>query len=230
MPFSNNSKNLPSYVKKLSPKLKTKWIAIFNATFEKEGEKMAFIVANKWLKRQTDRKPEHQAKSLHTRKIIFEIDDSGEYIKKDLDGQDYVSFRLADTGFDNHGESYSPELLQKWANEINEGKVIVGDFNHEEYDLITATTGNNDLIGQKLKEKRGIATGLKAVFEKGVLWVKALIDKRYKRQIQKTKGVSLEAFVSKWDSKDTTALDGRLDGFSFMFNNPANPRSVVTAA
>lgn len=230
MPFSNNSSNLPSYIKKLTPTLKAKWIAIYNTAFKKEGDKVALVVANEWLKKQTKRKPESHAKSMQTRKLVFELDTTGDFIKKGADGEEYVSFRLADTGFDNHGDSYTPELLNKWADDINEGKVIIGDFDHKEYDRIVATTGSNEEIGKKLSEKKGIAKGIKAVFEKGVLWVKAQIDKRYRKLIQKAKGVSLEAFITKWNTDDATAIEGRLDGFSFMFEDPANPRSIVTAA
>jgi len=46
MPYTLRSKNLPSYVKKLPTDMRKRWIAIFNSVFSKQGEQMAFIVAN----------------------------------------------------------------------------------------------------------------------------------------------------------------------------------------
>ena len=225
MPYSGpNDSSLPKNVKKLSTALRSKWVNVFNTVFKKEGEEMAFIVANKMLLREAS-KPKQVAKSLKTRVIKFDLDTEGKFIKKSADGEEYVSFTLADTLPDGDGESFTAELLQKWADDINAGNVIVGDFDHKEYDNIVQTSGSSDEIGQRLRNKQGVAKTIKAVFEKGKLWVKALIDKRYRKIIEKA-GVSLEAYIS--DSINNVATEGRLDGFSFMINEQAaNPRLGV---
>lgn len=226
-PYSGvNDKTLPSYVKNKSPKIRAKWIAIFNAAFKTDGEKVAITVANKWLKR-TVKKKEIQAKSLNLRKIsLTPVMEDGEFIKKSANGDEYVSFTLTDVLKDEQGDSYPDALLKRWADEINSGNYIVGDVDHKEYDMITATTPDAGVIAKRLKEKKGIAKAVQAIYEKGRLWIKALIDKRYKRLVKK-KGVSLEAYVERNDDGDI--VDGDLYGFSFMLSEPqANPRAVVS--
>ena len=58
------------------------------------------------------------------------------------------------------------------------------------------------------------------------MWVRAIIDKRYKKIIEKANGVSLEAIVSRDANGNVT--DGDLLGFTFAVNQrPVNPRAVI---
>ena len=221
-----NDSSLPDYIQTKPSAIRARWVVIFNNVAEREGEQLAFIVANKYLKKMAS-EGFIEAKSLKIRKLSFKLDTKDGFIKKSLNGEEYVSFVLTDTLPDGHGETYTPELLQEWADEINKGNMILGDIDHTEYDKILATEQNADAITMKLKEKSGIAKAVEAVFEKGKLWIKALIDKRYKKVLSKVKGLSLEAFIE--DAKDNVATAGKLLGFSFMVNGEqANPRAVLS--
>jgi len=208
----------PNYIQKLPQTMQTNWETVVNMG--------GVPVANQWLSRELDKnRQEIVAKSEKFRRVKFDIDGSKTFISKSANGDEYVSFMLTDVFADNQGDTYSSELLLKWCDEINKGNSIVGDVNHEEYDEIVATYGSSDMVKQKLKEKGGIAKAVKAVFEKGKLWVKALIDKRYKKTIEKANGVSLEALVNTGSHKD----EGDLLGFTFTVDQPAaNPRAKIT--
>lgn len=225
MPYENaNDTSLPEYIIKQPPAIRARWIFVFNKTYEEHGEEMAFIVANKWLLRES--KKSFVARSK--RHIVhFNIDDKDGFIKRDEEGNDYISFVLTDTTSDP-AIQYTPELLKGWADSINGGNYIVGDFNHREYDLIMATSGSAEEIGNKLKEKKGIAKAVKAVYEKGKLWVKALIDKRYKNKIKQA-GVSLEANIPEETMYGGQATEGDLFGFSFIVGEAqGNPIARVS--
>ena len=227
MPFTDgNDGSLPDYIKKQPFKVRSKWVQIFNSIFPDEGEEMAWLVANKWLKRQASMGYNIARSASH--KIQFKVDDTNGFIKRDRNGDEYVNLVLTDEKSDPE-INYTPNLLKKWASWINAGNYIVGDFNHKEYDFIMATTGDGDEVGKKLKNKKGIAKAVKAVYEKGKLWVKALIDKRYKNKI-KDAGVSLEAYIPPEDVVGKTATDGKLFGFSFMVGQEqGNPIAKVAA-
>jgi hypothetical protein len=77
------------------------------------------------------------------------------------------------------------------------------------------------------KEKKGIAKTLKAIYKDGKLWIRAVIDKRYSNAVQNSKGLSLEAVVTK-DSMTNTVIDGDILGFTFgVHQSPINSRAVV---
>lgn len=228
MPYNNlNDSMLPSYIKKLPENIRKKWVSIFNTAYEKYGEKKAIIISNKWLK-TTITKKETVAKTEKTLSLIkFEVDDSKELIKKADNGEEYIDFIMADNEKDSAGDSYPETLLTKWAKQINSGDVILGDLDHEEYDRLIKAGYSVDEVMAKLKEKKGIAKTLKAIVQKGKLWVRAIIDKRYKKVIkEKAKGVSLEALVTRDESGNIK--DGDLGGFTFGVGcNPVNDRAVI---
>jgi len=197
-----------------------KWKAIYNHA---GGGELGTIVANKMLLRSSSL----IAKSKRFRRITLEMDKTnGEFIKKADNGDNYVDFILTDTSVDSQGDSYTSELLEKWADEINAGNAIIGDFNHEEYDRIIATNFNKETIIEKLLHKKGIAKAVKAIFDKGKLWVKAIIDKRYRNAINKARGISLEALIE--DTDGNVATKGNLLGFTFTANGTqVNSGAVV---
>ena len=68
---------------------------------------------------------------------------------------------------------------------------------------------------------------VQAAYSQGKLWVRAIVDKRYKKIIERAKGVSAEAFCT-WDESETVALDGELLGFTFNVNTtPADYQAGV---
>lgn len=223
MPYTLN--NLPSYVSNKSDSIKTKWIQIFNSVLKSEGEEIAFITANKWLQRQGNKK-ELTAKTINSIKLeLLKFTPSDkEFISKTEDGQEYIEYNLTDIYADKEGDSYPPELLQKWANDINNNPII-GDIDHEEYDKWIASGLPESEIINRIKNKPGIARAVKAFFENGALKIRTFIDKRYKKLVSASNGVSLEAIVSR--DSNNNIVDGNILGFTFGINKlVANPRAV----
>lgn len=215
-------KSLPSYVKKAPEKLQRGWLQVFNTAFEKYGEKRAFVIANAWLKEKLSKK------SFVKRSAVkFEMVNDKSFIKRSSDGEDYITFVLNSVEQHVDGKSFSEPMLKKWAEYINNNPDIVGDVDHLFYDKVLSSTLSDEQIRRVLKSKRGIAKTVKAVYEKGKLWVKAAIDKRYRKIIEKAKGVSAEALCT-WDNN--IAVDGELLGFTFNVNtNPADSYAGVYA-
>lgn len=218
---------VPSYVDKLPSSIKAKWIVLFESISKKEGEKVALIAANEWLKRQVKRTSVEGKtdKAYFIEKITFDLSDT-QLIKQTSDGDDYIDFVLTDLGVNRQGDKYPLDLVQKWISQVNE-QTFVGDIDHQEYDDIVSKSSTVEQAAELIKSaKRGIAKTVRAVFDKGKMWVRALIDKRYKKLIEKAKGVSLEAIVTR--DADGNIIDGDLLGFTFAVNQePVNPRAVI---
>jgi hypothetical protein len=223
MPYSTSSTNLPEYVKKLSDKLKEGWIAVFNAAFEKYGESQALLIANAWLKKQVPAR-----KMIKRSVVVLDLDTSSGFIKRSRSGEEYVTFVLNSTQPHRDGKVFSESMLKKWAKTINENPTMVGDVDHLLYDKVLDSSISDETARSILKNKPGIAKMVQAVYEKGKLWVRAIIDKRYKKIVEKSKGVSAEAYISNWDGE--VATDGDLLGFTFNVNTtPADYSAGVVA-
>jgi hypothetical protein len=222
-----NDVGLPEYITKLPDSLAKKWIVLYNDLEESYGSFKALMIANRWLKSKIQKR-EIVAQTQQSVSIIkFTVDDSKELIKRTDDGEDYIDFVLTDNLPDKEGVIYPVELLQKWVEQINSGDVLIGDYDHEAYDKLLKEGLSPDEVIARLKDKPGIAKTLKAVFEKGKLWVRAIIDKRYKKLIkEKSKGISLEASLIK--DVDGNIVDGQLGGFTFALqHDPYNERAVI---
>ena len=228
MPYTQNSKDLPSYVMKLSDANKSRWIEIFNAAYEKYGEEKALLLANTWLKRNIKKESVVAKSTASVEHLVFTVDTSSELIKRADDGEDYIDFILTDDKPDDEGVVYPPELLKKWADQINSGQLLLGDFDHEKFNVLVKQGLRPNDVMQRLKTKPGIAKMIKAVIDKGKLWVRTVIDKRYKKLIkEKAKGVSLEASLIR-DDTTNEIIDGVLGGFTFAINsNPHNERAMI---
>lgn len=211
---------VPEYVNKLSEDNKNKWLAIFKMAYQDNGADVAFIVANSWLERKVkQRETMHRTEKVMER-VVFEVDTSSEFLQYTDDGEQYVSFKLADVFLDKYKRQLTTKVLQKWADMINSGYPILGDVDHETSAKLAKSNLTEAEIKELSKQKPSIAKAVQAVVDKGRLWVKALIDKRYKKQLEKAKGVSLEAFVTT-DPKTGSVVDGDLTGFTFALNqNP----------
>lgn len=221
MPYSINDKNLPTYVKTKSEAIRTKWVALFNEAHKKYGEDRAFIIANTWLKKHIGGEKGFIKRSV----IHFEVVNNS-LIKRSADGEDYVTFVLSSTSPHKDGVVFTEAMLKKWEQMIN-ANPIVGDVDHTLYDSLLSSYLSDDMIRNVLKNKSGIAKTVKAIYDKGKLWVKAYVDKRYKKIIQKSRGVSAEALCS-W--ADNMATDGEILGFTFNVNtNPADYLAGVYA-
>lgn len=210
MPYTLSSSNLPSYIKNKPDHIKMQWISIFNAIYKDKGEETAFMVANGWLKRHLKKKATMIKRSI----VRFDVDrTSPEFIKRDNSGEDYISFVLSDTQPHYDGKIFTESLLKKWVDSINSGQTITGDFDHEYYDRLQQSGISDEQVRVELKQKKGIAKSIKAFYENGKMWIKALIDKRYKKLVEKaSNGVSAEALCT-FDGNE--AVDGELLGFTF---------------
>lgn len=225
MPY-NNSNQLPEYVKKLSAKTKSKWMSIFNEVYKAEGEKMAFAVANTWLKKHVKKK-EVAPKTENIRSIVkFEVDFTKELISKTEDGSEYISAVLSDNLTDSVGDKIPDSILEKWAKQIN-SDMPVGDIDHTKFEQLVQANVSEDTIKKELRNKKGIARAVKALVKDGRLWVQLLVDKRYRKVVRDAKGLSIEAALSRNPSTNEI-VDGDLFGFTFgIHNNPVNPRATV---
>jgi hypothetical protein len=216
-----NDDKLPKYVKSKSDKIRSKWVAIYNKVYVIGGESKALVMANTWLKKELS-----NATFVKRSAVEFSLDTSNGFIKRSVDGEDYITFVLNSTLPHKDGKVFSEAMLKKWADFINESP-IVGDIDHTLYDQILQSGMSDDSIKNVLRSKKGIAKTLKAVYENGKLWVKAIIDKRYKKLVEKSKGVSAEAFCS-WNGN--VATDGDLLGFTFnLRTTPADNYAGVRA-
>ena len=208
MAITISSPNIPAYVSNKPERIRKRWVEIYNAVVDSEGEEAAFIAANGWLKRELEKLAQFNKRST----LKFEASDA-QFIKRTENGDEYVSFKLADTQLDSFGVKLSDDVLKNWADYINNNNPLVGDIDHEFYDQVLSGMYETDEIIEKLRSKKGIAKGVQAVFEKGKLWVKALIDKRYRKVIERSKGVSLEALINRDENNNVIGAD--LLGFTF---------------
>jgi len=226
MPYTKDSQDLPSYVKKLNADLITGWVSVYNAAHEKYGEKEAILIANAWLKKQLPIK-----KMIKRSVINFQLDTSRGFIKRSRDGEEYITFVLNSTEPHRDGKMFSESMLKKWARIINETPTMVGggDIDHLMYDKLLDSSISDDAAREVLRSKKGIAKMVKAIYDNGKLFVRAIIDKRYRRLVEQSKGVSAEAFCE-WDDDNKVAIDGDLLGFTFNVNTtPADYGAGVIA-
>ena len=210
---------LPSYVQNKNKNIQKKWIAMYKTALSKSDEASALSVANNWLKKQKI------VKQTFT-KVYFEID-SNQLIKQDANGDEYISAVLATTEKTKEGKTFTEDLLKKWEEDINNGNIIVGDVDHEFFDKI-AMSATDRQIKTALKDKPSIAKTVKAIYDKGKLWVRLLIDKRYKNVIKKAKGLSIEGLVE--SDENGIVNNGELWGMTFCVNEtPAHNGLAILA-
>lgn len=153
---------------------------------------------------------------------------NNELIINDEMGELVVDAVLASTKpFKNpNGEDrfFSEEDLMEIAEQINTQGSTNPTFTHQELsDIIMKYGFNYELVANELKKNRGLLKSIKAVVKEGKLWIRAMLDKRYKNHINKFKGVSIEAL--------STPVGNRLTkpqylGFIFT-NNPRDRQALV---
>jgi len=223
MPYSGiNDSSLPKYVKSRSDSIKKKWVALFNAAFKKYGEKRALIIANTWLKKQVK-----SGKFMARSTLKFDVYTKSGFLNRSKDGDEYITLVLNTTESHRDGVVFSEQLLKDMAEQINKNP-IVGDVDHILYHKILKTGMSDEQVKRVLRSKPGIAKTVKAIYDKGKLWVRAFIDKRYRRLIQKAKGVSSEIFYNNIQGKKINAAE--ILGFTFnVKSTPAEYKAGVVA-
>lgn len=216
---------IPSYVPESA---KSQWQNIFASNLV-NGPEYAKLSANVWLQQNSAIvNPQPQAEE-RLELLSFTIDNT-ELVLQTLDqGQEYVlSAVLADNAMTRTGHTFSEELLKKFADQIN-ARLPVGDMDHEEMIRLEKQGYSGAEIASMLKsrQKNGIVKAIQAVYEKGKLWVKLLIDKRYKKIMNKAKGLSIEALATV-QTGDKVVKDAEFLGFTVAYNHsPANPRALL---
>lgn len=134
---------------------------------------------------------------------------------------------LADTDKNTDGDFFTEEELRSIETQINTFGSTLPDVDHEKLNSLVKKYGNNyDAIVAELKREKGIFKNIKAVFEKGKLWIQAVLDKRYKNHTEKFKGLSIES-LAKRDSSGRLKNPKYL-GFTFT-NNPKLKAAKIAA-
>lgn len=204
---------IPNYVYKLSKDKQKKWLAIHNS-LKDDGEDVARVVANQWLTREIKK-----AKINHNvHRVRFDLkQENGVLIKRSSDGEAYFEAVLMDELPNEDGIRFTPEALMGWADYINKNGLL-GDVDHEEYDRLVEKGYSHEQIKSFLKNKmNSISKALKAVYDQGKLWVRGIIDKRYIKQLENAKGLSLEALAD-LDVVNNVVKGGELLGFTWNKN------------
>jgi hypothetical protein len=180
-------------------------------------------VEDKWVANESDFvKPELY--ELHLEAT------GNELVVSDVDGELIVDAVLATTkAFINpRGEErfFTDEDLMDIANQINSQGSTNPIFTHAELaELVMKHGFNYELVANELKNNRGLIKSVKAVVEKGKLWIRAMLDKRYKNHVNKFKGVSIEAFSTPQGNRLTKP---QYLGFIFT-NNPRDSQATIAA-
>lgn len=231
MPYNgSDDKELPNYVKKMPKIVRVKWVAIFNETYKKDGESVAFRLANAWLKKHVSKKSSEvmaskAEDSVEFFTLNFEFPEE-QLVVKALGDEEVIEAILTDVGTDSDGDSYDESFLYELAEQINK-EGIIGDFDHEEMQRLRKIGFDKDSIKSAMKSKQGVAKAIKAAVRDGKLWVQAVIDKRYKKRILNSRGISLEGLFRKKAGTNVYEA-GSIFGFTFTENMTArNPRAGI---
>lgn len=172
------------------------------------GGRTGLIAANTWLK-------DELTKPVQVRQSVkFELVKGPEFIKRSEDGEEYLTYVLATDEPHKDGKRYSKEALMALAEQISKNG-IVADIDHELFDKLQYSNYTVDQIKSILQGKPGIAKAVKAIYDQGKLYIRTIIDKRYRNVIEKAKGVSLEALM---DTDGDVWTGGDILGFTFNVN------------
>lgn len=228
MPYNNNSQ-LPESIQKLPNKAQTLFRTAFNQAYSNNKDdilsmKIAWTVVKKHFK-QIDGK--WVAKGMGMELFVFDLTTTSDvYIQKAENGEVYLEGVLSDEFRDAEGWTFVPELLQKFADQINKFG-IPGFITHQDWqNFINNNMGlsQEDFIQKARQERKGILKAVKAIVDKGKLMIKAIVDKRYLNHIKKFNKMSIEAIVPIKDDNNKRYIDGTVLGLA-LDHNPINPRA-----
>lgn len=228
----NNLNNLPIEMRKLPYKAQETYLEVANNSYERTKDPtLSSNVAWELIKSKFRKvNGKYVAKAFMPDIYTFDLEMKDDFIMKSEDGNYYMEGVLADIYTDSQGWKFSEEGLKDFAEQINSGQII-GGITHKEYqDLLMKYSHlpNEEFIAKALSERKGILKTVKAIYEKGKLWIKAIIDKRYLKQIKKFKRMSIEAFVPhKYQDKiNKVYKKGRVLGFA-LDNRAINRRAEI---
>lgn len=230
MSYKDNN-SLPKEIKALPAKAQTLFRNTFNRVIKTESEATAFKVAwkivgskfkkvgNEWI-----------AKGMGFNLFTFSMENKGNvFIQKGEDGEHYLEAMLTDDMLDSQGNRFTSNALQSYATQINEHG-LAGFITHKDYKDFCMKWGHlpeSIFIAKARNERKGILKTVKAIYEKGKLWIKALIDKRYLNRVKQFDRVSIETVVPNRFQVGNNYTGGFPIGFA-LDHNAINRRAVAT--
>lgn len=229
MPYKK-IEDLPAPVKKLPLKAQQMFMSAFNKVIDKYDEDTAFQIAWGVIKKKF-KKVEGKwiAKGMSADTFTFDIELKDDvFIQKAEDGNYYIEGVLSDIFPDSDGWSFTEDALKDFAEQIN-NLPIFGGITHQEWNDIKMKYSHlpeNLFVEKARNERQGILKTVKAIYDKGKLLIKAIVDKRYLNHVNKFNKMSLEAFMPIKDKVNKKYIKGKILGFA-LDNNAINPRSTV---
>jgi len=230
MPY-NTIKELPASIRKLPIGAQNIFLQVFNKSYDKNGEEIAFKIAWTAVKSKFKKvKDKWIAKGLGHELYTFTLENKEKlFVQKGKDGEFYLEGVLSTTTPDSLGYRFTTDTLQDFARQINK-RGVSGSITHEEWERLKLKYSHlteAKFISKALKERKGILKVVKAIYQKGKLWVKAIIDKRYLNRIKQFKTMSIEALVPKKYQQGRTYTGGTVLGLA-LDNNPVNKQARIT--
>jgi cation transport regulator ChaB len=230
-----NFDTMPLEIKNILPDSgKAVFSEVYNNSYNKhKSEAQAFATAWSVVKqrfRKVDGKFVANSNDFVLPELFsFELTEPSTKIVMNADTEEiHMEAVLATEEPNKSGKFFTVEELEQLANQINAEGSTLPDVDHEVLQGLVNKYGNNiDLIKKELQQRKGIMKSIRAVVDKGKLWIQAVLDKRYKNHIDKFKGLSIEAVA------DSTPGPGRLKNptyFGFTFtNNPQLSGAQIAA-
>lgn len=228
MPFKSNE-DLPAEIKRLPVKAQSLFRNTFNKVYDKYGEETSFKVAWDIVKKRfhKDESGKWIGKGMGMDIFTFEMKQSGTvFIQKGEDGEHYIEAILSDDMFDSDGKRFTKELLMDFEKQINEFG-ISGFITHSDWKKFIIENSHlpeNIFIQKARNERKGILKTVKAIYDNGKLWIKALVDKRYLNRVKSFDKISIEAIAPKGSGNEYK--QGHVLGFA-LDNNAINPRAII---
>ncbi len=229
MTYQNNQE-LPSAIQTLPYQAQTIFRQSFNTSNNRYDSNIANKVAWEAVKSRFVRVgTEYVAKGLAKELLSFKMDMTQEvFITKADNGDHFLEAVLSDDMKDSQGKRFTTKALKSYADQINTHG-ISGFITHADWDSFKMKWSHlspEAFVAKARSERKGILKTIKAVFEKGKLWIKAIIDKRYLKQVKKFNRLSIEAYVPSKNQVGDTYDGGYALGFA-MDNNAINRRAIV---
>lgn len=230
MPY-DNIKELPASIRRLPAKAQQMYKTAFNSTYAKHkkdsiSSKVAWAVVKTKFKKVGD---EWIAKGLGLDLYTFDLKLNDDvFVQKSASGEYYLEATLSDTMTDGQGKRFTERTLKQYANQIN-NHGVPGYITHSDWDDFKMRYGHlseSDFVSRARTERKGILKTVQAIYKKGKLWIKALIDKRYVNHVRKFNKVSIEALIPSKYQIGSEYDGGYVLGFA-LDNNAINSRATA---
>lgn len=223
--------NIPESVKKVLPSAGQQMFAEAYADASTRHDdatsfKIAWGVTKKHFRKEGEMFVANNMDFVPEEVYSFRIDPTEEIlITNDENGDVVVDGVLATTEKRrSDGRWYGIEELQEIADQINTQGMTFPDTEHLVLNEAAKKHMSIDEVMNAVREQKGIFTKIKAAVKDGKLWIRAWLDKRYQKIVQKYKYLSIEA-TGRPDAAGRLRKP-RAFGLTFT-NNPNLPGAVV---